>query len=209
MGTPPRRALLAALLVSSCSPAAPPAAASAPASPPATVEIPAPSAAATPAPAPAEEEEAATPEAAPAEQEEEASQRTASSADEDPEVVRRRILAGIRKAGPNRYEMSAEARDLLVESFSRPAVLGQVRVTPESRGNQLVGLRVFGVRPGEPFAALGFENGDLLKQINSKSMTTPEQALEAYAGIRQVKSVVVEIERKGKPLTLTYPITAK
>jgi hypothetical protein len=37
-------------------------------------------------------------------------------------------------------------------------------------------------------------------------MSTPEAALEAYACLREATKLEVQLNRRGKPLTITFPI---
>ena len=80
------------------------------------------------------------------------------------------------------------------------------RIVPNFRDGKAVGFRLFGVRPGSYFARLGFENGDTVLTLNGLDIGSPEKALDAYAKIRSAAAVTVEIERRGKPLTLDYSI---
>lgn len=186
--------LIGSLLLG-CAPAPPPP--SAPAT--ATAEIPAPV-----APPPTEPDPGAAP--AP---EEAATPPEAPAAPLDDEAARARILAGIRRVKDERYEVTREALDLMLDDLDRVTGRGEFKVTPAERAGQVVGLRIFGVSPGQPMAALGFLNGDVVRQVAGKPMTSPDQALEAYASIRKATSVNVEIERKGKTQTVTYQLVEK
>lgn len=116
----------------------------------------------------------------------------------------RAIVAGIRKTGEGRFEVSKRTRDLLAANAS---LLTSARFVPAVRDGKAVGMRLFGIRPGTPVAALGFQNGDTLLTVAGQSITGPEQALEAYAKVRRDDSVDVQIERRGEPLTLSYRFT--
>lgn len=49
-------------------------------------------------------------------------------------------------------------------------------------------------------------NGDTVMAVGKRPITSPERALEAYARIRPAKSLVVGLERAGKPHGLTLRI---
>ncbi len=65
---------------------------------------------------------------------------------------------------------------------------------PAFRRGHVVGARLFGVRPGSPLAALGFENGDILTARDGLPLTTPA-AWEALASSPGPQTVAVE--RRG------------
>jgi type II secretory pathway component PulC len=56
---------------------------------------------------------------------------------------------------------------------------------------------------------LGFENGDGLISIMGLSMTSPDQALEAYVKARNAPVIPVVVRRRGTDLTLEYRIVTQ
>jgi general secretion pathway protein C len=56
------------------------------------------------------------------------------------------------------------------------------------------------------YAKLGLTNGDTLSAINGMELTTADKALEVYTKLREATSLEVEIQRRGKPMTLKYSI---
>ena len=107
-----------------------------------------------------------------------------------------------RQVRPGLYEVKRAALERVLEdvnSLSRAA-----RVVPASRDGVLVGFKIFGIRVASFYSVLGLRNGDVVTAVNGHPMTSPEQALEAYALVRRAKKVVVSLERRGLPMTLTY-----
>jgi general secretion pathway protein C len=111
-------------------------------------------------------------------------------------------LAGaVRKTGTHSYEV-------------RRAVIGQLggvtppwpRAVPELRDGQPVGFRLFGVKAGSPVAALGLANGDLLLQVNGRSLATPDDALVAFTALRTTDHIWLLIERGGRSIRNDYSI---
>jgi S1-C subfamily serine protease len=80
------------------------------------------------------------------------------------------------------------------------------RVVPAMQDGNPIGFKLFAIRPGSLFALLLFRNGDLVRKVNGQDFSSPEKALEIYSKLRDAKIIPVEIERAGKPLTLTYSI---
>lgn len=96
----------------------------------------------------------------------------------------------------------------VVESTLRDplSLTRSVRVVPEQLNGKLIGLRLFGIRPGTLLDALGVKNRDRLETINGFSMASPEQALQAYARLRTASRLNVQLNRAGKPVQLELNI---
>jgi type II secretory pathway component PulC len=80
------------------------------------------------------------------------------------------------------------------------------RFVPVMKDGQVVGFKVFAVRPGSLLALLGLKNGDLVRTINDRSLASPQEALETYASLRTATEFRVVLDRAGKPVTTTYVI---
>jgi len=101
------------------------------------------------------------------------------------------------------------APDVLVAAASAPISLSQVRsvrVVPEQKNGKLVGIRLFGIKPGSLLSTLGLKNGDRLESVNGFEVANPKEALEAYARLRTAQRLHVRLERSGKPLELDLNI---
>ena len=77
------------------------------------------------------------------------------------------------------------------------------------RDGQAVGMKLFGIRAKSPFAVLGFKNGDTVMAIDGQPITTPDEALKIYAGLKNAKKVEVTIERAGQTSKIVYRLTDK
>ena len=82
------------------------------------------------------------------------------------------------------------------------------RVVPHYLDNRYVGIKLVGVRPGSFFRAIGIRSGDVIMMVNGVALDSPNKALHFldvfFEG--QDTTVVVEIERRQQPKTLTYTI---
>jgi general secretion pathway protein C len=112
-----------------------------------------------------------------------------------------RLADGVRKTGTHRYEV----RRALVDP---PGGLTPPwpRAIPEVRDGRPVGIRLSGIRSGSPAAVFGLSNGDLLLEVNGRSLATPDDALAAYSVLRTSDHIWLQIERDGRPLRLDYVI---
>ncbi|MEM9187807.1 MAG: hypothetical protein AAGF12_01425 [Myxococcota bacterium] len=109
--------------------------------------------------------------------------------------------AGVKRIGATAWEVSRDAASAAVRTP------GGLRILPVTRGGFTVGVRVYGIRRDSTLAKLGFQNGDLLTQLNGFSMNSPDRALAAYAALREAKTWVVELERRGEARTHVYRLT--
>jgi general secretion pathway protein C len=127
-----------------------------------------------------------------------------ASAPSGPAGVSDDIKNGIRKVGPNEFNIDRGVVDKILEN--QADLMRQARIVPEQENGKVVGIRMFGVRPDTLLGTLGMENGDRLEQINGFDMASPEKALEAYARLRTADHLTVSVNRRGQPMNLDYNI---
>lgn len=109
----------------------------------------------------------------------------------------------IRQIGAHEYDVDRTAVDSLV---ANPAELMKARITPAKEGDRIVGMNIFGVRPGTLLAAIGLENGDRLTAINGFEMNDPQKMLEAYSKLMRAEHLSATVIRGGKPMNLEFNI---
>jgi general secretion pathway protein C len=112
-------------------------------------------------------------------------------------------LEGIRKTGPNSYEVERATLESLLGNMNLLA--SSARILPEVRDGQ-AGLRFASVRPDGPFARIGLQNGDLLSTVNGLDISKPEKAIDAYTKLRSASHISLGLERQGQKLTIEYSI---
>jgi len=114
------------------------------------------------------------------------------------------IASRIKKISDTEYQVDRGVVDKILEN--QAALMASARIVPEQKDGQVVGIRMFGIRPDTLLGTLGFENGDRLETINGFNMSSPEKALEAYARLRTAPSLNVKVTRRGKPLSIDFQI---
>jgi hypothetical protein len=65
------------------------------------------------------------------------------------------------------------------------------------RDGQTVGLRFYALDAAEPMARAGLKEGDVLLKVAGVELTSPEQALAAYARLRRGACSTMTVEREG------------
>jgi general secretion pathway protein C len=88
-----------------------------------------------------------------------------------------------------------------LESLAR-----QARVIPHYRDGKPQGFKLVGVRPGSLYSHIGIRSGDVLKAVNGDEISSPNKALEMYEKLKNSSNVTLEIERRGRPISLDYKI---
>lgn len=78
------------------------------------------------------------------------------------------------------------------------------RFVPLVNDGEIVGVKVFAVRPMSALASLGIRNGDAIYAIEGTVLSSLDQAVAVYDEImsREVSSIRLEMARKGCPMTI-------
>jgi general secretion pathway protein C len=98
-------------------------------------------------------------------------------------------------------------REFFADLLMNPVRLtGQARVMPSFRDGEPRGLKFYAVRPGTLPRAIGMKNGDLLTAINGRPLRTLDDALTEFTLLRGLRSLDLDIERKGEPVRLHVDI---
>jgi general secretion pathway protein C len=111
---------------------------------------------------------------------------------------------GIKKIDDTTYEID---KSLVEKILANPmGVAKGARVVPAVQNGKPNGFKLYAIRPSSVYAKIGLTNGDTLSAINGMELTTADKALEVYTKLREATSLEVEIQRRGKPMTLKYTI---
>ena len=113
------------------------------------------------------------------------------------------IAKHVVKTGPNEFQIDRPTVDRILES---QAELMKARIVPDKVGDRVVGMKVFGIKPGSVLSLIGIENGDRLETLNGYEMSNPQSMLEAYARLRGADHLSVHLTRGGKEINLDYAI---
>jgi len=114
------------------------------------------------------------------------------------------IDSGIKKIDDSTYEID---KGLVEKILANPmGVAKGARVVPAVQNGKPNGFKLYAIRPSSVYAKIGLTNGDTLSAINGMELTTADKALEVYTKLREATSLEVEIQRRGKPMTLKYTI---
>jgi C-terminal processing protease CtpA/Prc len=122
----------------------------------------------------------------------------------DASELEKRVDANIKRIDDTHFEVTKKLVDEFVNSSS--SLARSARVVPAVKDGKPDGFKLYAIRPSSLFAKLGFQNGDTLKRINGQDLTSLEKALEVYTKTRTATKFVVDILRRGSPLTITIVV---
>ncbi len=111
---------------------------------------------------------------------------------------------GILEVAPGEVVVDREIEgSVLAESAD---LMTFTRSSPERQDGKSVGVPIFGIRPSMLLSRLGFMNGDRLEAVNGWDVSSPEQALEAYARLRNSDELVIALTRNGARRFLRFHV---
>lgn len=112
--------------------------------------------------------------------------------------------AGIRKLDDTRYEIKRAALDQILANPI--AVARGARIVPAMKNGKPEGFKLYAIRRRSLYARLGLENGDTVHAINGHAVDSADRALEVYTKLRAAREIVLELTRRGQPVTITIKI---
>ena len=111
---------------------------------------------------------------------------------------------GVAKVSETEFKIARGEIDNALNNLDKLAT--QARIVPHFQGGKSVGFRLYAIKPGSLFSKIGLKNGDILQRINGMDINSPEKALEIYTKLRDAKNVTLDMQRRGKPLSVEYNI---
>lgn len=114
------------------------------------------------------------------------------------------LIARIERRGPDEVVVDRATLEALIAEL--PTLARGVRATFDQEGGRTVGLRLSGIRPGDPLAAFGLETGDRIERIDGTELAGPDTAIEAYARARVRDHVSIVVRRGASVRTVELQI---
>jgi hypothetical protein len=100
------------------------------------------------------------------------------------------------RVAPFRYLLDRRVFSCLLSPRSGPTRLAaNLRMFFKTGNGHPEGIALYAVRPGNLFARLGFQNGDIVYSINGMSIANADRALAAYSRLRTASHFTVELWR--------------
>ncbi len=115
----------------------------------------------------------------------------------------KKLQARILKVKENTYDIDPSVRtEILADTnkLTQGASVGKPYSSTGSDGS----FRIYSVYQNSLLWLLGFRDNDQIKKVNGKAMSSREDFYEAYSRYKKTQTIVVQIDRGGTELKLTY-----
>jgi len=111
----------------------------------------------------------------------------------------------IKQTAPNRFEVKRE--DVLKYTSDLSNVLQQAAMIPvRGPGGEIHGFRFVNIQPDSIYTKLGFQVGDVIKNVNGEPIDSPAKALELYNALKGSNDIKLNMERNGQVQEMEYQI---
>ncbi len=85
-------------------------------------------------------------------------------------------------------------------------LMKQVRVRPHFSKGKPDGLLIYGIKNNALFKKMGLRNGDIIMGVDGKEITSVDDALSLYQGLRQASEANIKLKRRGKIKEINYHV---
>lgn len=111
-------------------------------------------------------------------------------------------IASVRQVNPTTFVVPRATFEAWTADPAQVTAGG--RAIPVVDAGEQGGFRLYAIRRGSVYAALGLEDGDVLRAINGTQLASGDQALELIA--RSTAQITLDLLRRGRPMILNYLI---
>jgi len=119
-------------------------------------------------------------------------------------VASRPAAVGVRRMGEGKFMV--DEREIASSTENLNKLLTQARAMPFIDGGKTVGFRISEIVPGSLYEKIGLVNGDVIQRVNSQDVDDPGKFFQLYQGLKDEKSISVDLLRNGQRQTLNYDI---
>ena len=110
---------------------------------------------------------------------------------------------GVAKLAEGKYVIDQREIDAALQNLDQ--LYTDIRAVPNFKDGKVAGLKLLSVRPDSLFAKLGLKRGDVLERINGIDLDI-KRGLEIFNQLKEQKTLTIDIQRRGAPLTMDYEI---
>lgn len=101
-------------------------------------------------------------------------------------------------------EITVDEKKILSSFKSIDDLKRQIRIRPLLHDGESEGLLLYNIQQNSFFHTLGFQSGDVLKQVNGNAVVSLEEAFKIYQTLQDATSVKILLSRKGKEREIIY-----
>lgn len=86
------------------------------------------------------------------------------------------------------------------------AFLQRVQVEPVLSGERFLGYKILSIQPSDSWAEFGLKEGDVVTQVNARTLENENQAFETFQSLRSAEAIRVQVLRDGQAHHAVIPI---
>lgn len=110
----------------------------------------------------------------------------------------------VEEVDEGRFVIDKESFNAVMQNLG--PILTQARVVPNFKDGKIQGYKIFAIKEGSVFEAIGLQNGDIIQSINGVGVDTPEKALQLFQQLRSESDFALLIERGGTSQEFQYAL---
>ena len=102
---------------------------------------------------------------------------------------------------PRKYNRTIKQKEIENAFENITSILKQAQIRPHAKG-----MRISRIRRNSLFQKLGLRNGDVIVGVNGQRIGSVNDALSLYRGLQTGARVSIDLERRRRPVTITYTV---
>jgi general secretion pathway protein C len=111
---------------------------------------------------------------------------------------------GVKRLSDGKF--AVDQQEVLASTENMGQILTQARALPYQEQGKTVGFKISEIVPGSIYEKIGLQNGDVIQRVNSQDVDDPGKFFQLYQGLRNERSISIDLLRGGQRQTLTYEI---
>jgi general secretion pathway protein C len=112
--------------------------------------------------------------------------------------------SGVKRLSDSKFMV--DQKEVLASTENMSQMLTQARALPYVDQGKTVGFRITEITPGSIYEKIGLQNGDVIQRVNSQDVDDPAKFFQLYQGLRNERSISIDLLRGGARQTLDYEI---
>jgi type II secretion system protein C len=112
--------------------------------------------------------------------------------------------AGVKRVSDGRFMV--DQKEVLASTDNMSQILTQARALPYIEQGKTVGFKISEITPGSIYEKIGLQNGDIIQRVNSQDVDDPAKFFQLYQGLKNERSIAIDLLRGGQRQTLNYEI---
>ena len=113
-------------------------------------------------------------------------------------------FGGVKKLSDGKF--AVDQKEILASTENMSQMLTQARALPYQEQGKTIGFKISEIVPGSIYEKIGLQNGDVIQKVNSQDVDDPGKFFQLYQGLKNERSISIDLLRGGQHQTLTYDI---